>query len=350
MTQTDIPPPDTLSPPSSRREWYCWIRHAIADQDELERLLATIRKEGIYRLGSTGLREASATLLQEGTHSHAVRCLLLRLEQAGLPPAYPRYIGVDLLTGAPSVEASSGLVARMALRLLYELLASLLEVPDLRDHPCREVLEQRVQALMEHCREHIFSCHCPDSPPENVVSISLLPESQVTDELIFLRVVQCSELCFYTASQLAARALEGIAYSDALEIQCALHWIVCLEGFLLPLLKLLAPISVSNWLEFRPLIARPSAMQSQSFHHLSTHLGEIQRILIHPRYTAIQQVYLPCCQGLLSQATKHFQTWYKAHLKIAAKYGRASKDDTPEGVRWLETQQPLQIAANTSAV
>ena len=332
---------DSISGTSPRSEWYCWLRQAIADQGELEHLLAIARKKGVFQLGCTGLREAATLLLQEGrADSHAVGFLLVRLEQAGLPPAYPRYIGVDLLTGAPSARVSSGQVARNAVRLLYDLAASLLEVPELADHPRREVLERCVETIMETCREYTFSRIPPDSPHENVVSISLLPESAVADELIFLRVVQCTELCFFTASQLAARALEAIAYSDALEVESALHWIICLVGFLLPLLKLLAPMSVENWLEFRPLIVRPSAIQSISFHNLSTHLGEIQRVLQHPRYAAMQQAYLPCCHCLLSQATKHLQTWYKAHLKIAAKYGRASKDNMPDGVRWLETQQP----------
>jgi hypothetical protein len=72
---------------------------------------------------------------------------------------------------------------------------------------------------------------------------------------------------------------------------------------------------------------------------------KIQRVLIHPRYAAMQQAYLPCCQNLFNQATKHLHIWYKAHLKIAAKYSRASKDSMPEGVRWLETQQPLPVLA-----
>jgi hypothetical protein len=209
------------------------------------------------------------------------------------------------------------------------------------------MLQKCVGNIVEQCREYTFSRIPPNSPPENVVIVSLLPESAVTDELIFMRVVQGSELCFSAASWLAARVLEAIAYSDALSVQGALHWIVCLEHFLLPLLKLLAPMSVENWLAFRPLIVRPSAIQSQSFHNLSTHLNEIQRVLQHPRYIAMQQVYLPCCQDLLHQAINRLQTWYKAHLKIAAKYSGASKDNMPDGVRWLEAQQPLQIAAGT---
>jgi hypothetical protein len=340
MTQTDMP----VSSTSSRSEWHCWLRHAMVDQDELERLLAIARKKGIYQLGCTGLREAATLVLQEGTCPQAVGFLINRLAQAGLPPSYPSYIGTEVLTATWPEATASGQAARNAVRLLYDLIASLLEVPELYDHPQRVVLQSCTGKIMEKCREYTFSRIPSANAPENVVRVSLLPESAVTDELIFMRVVQGSELCFYTASQLAARALEAIAYSDALEVQCALHWVVCLENFLLPLLRLLSPMSVENWLEFRPLIVRPSAIQSQSFHNLSTYLNEIQRVLQHPRYGVMQQVYLPCCQGLLSQATKHLQTWYKAHLKIAAKYSRASKDSMPEGVRWLEMQQPLQAA------
>jgi hypothetical protein len=331
----------------SRSEWYSFLKDALFAQDELERLLAIIRCEGVYQFGSGGLREAATLLQQEQEgHSQAVHWLLKRLQHAGLPPSYPCYIATEVLTAAWPEALGSAQAGRNTLRLLYDLVASLLEVPELADHPRREVLEQRAHAIMEQCREHTFSHHFPDCPIENVVKVSLLPESPVRDELIFMRVVQSTELVFTAASRLAAKALEAIAYSDALEALCALHWLVCMETYLLPFLRLLSPMSIENWLAFRPLIVRPSAIQSIAFHDLSTHLSELSRVVNHPRYAREQRAYLPCCQELLNTSVRHLHVWYRAHTQIASKYSRSrtSSSAKPEGVNWLE-QQPLNIPA-----
>jgi len=58
------------------------------------------------------------------------------------------------------------------------------------------------------------------------VQVTLLPESATADELIFLRVVQSTEIIFHAAATLAARALEALAYSDALE-----RWQPCTGSF-----------------------------------------------------------------------------------------------------------------------
>ena len=328
-------------------EWYHKLKSAgrasIEEDEDMENLLVAIRKEGVYGLGSSGLREASATLLQEqGTHfSNAVRWLFKRLQDAGLPPSYPRYVGTEVLNAWGTEAVGNGQVAKNTIRLIYELLAYLLEVPELQDHPRRVLLEQRVQKIMEKCREHSFSSIPPDTFPADVAKVTLLPESPVSDELIFLRVVQSTELVFNAAAKLTARTLESIAYSDAVDAMVALHWTICLESLLLPLLRLLAPMSVEHWLEFRPLIVRPSAIQSINFHSLCTQLNELNRILNHPRYAEGQHVYLSGCQDLLKQASKTLSTWYKAHTRIAAKYGQALREYKPEGVRWLETQHPI---------
>jgi hypothetical protein len=39
------------------------------------------------------------------------------------------------------------------------------------------------------------------------------------------------------------------------------------------------------------------------------------------------------------------RTWYEAHTKIAAKYGQATRDFKPAGVRWLEDQQLIPDGA-----
>src|SRR6266536_4596327 len=185
MTQIEIPDPGTLLPTfPHRNEWYRKLKRAcparIEENEGMENLLGAIRKEGVYGLGSSELREASATLLQqEGTHSQAVRWLLKRLQHAGLSPSYPCYTGTEVLTASWPETIGSGQAARNAVCLLYNLAASLLEVPELHDHPRRDALQRCVDNIMEKCRENVFSRLPLDRPPENVINVSLLPESSV---------------------------------------------------------------------------------------------------------------------------------------------------------------------------
>ncbi len=326
-----------------QNERYPQLKAAVLAPDgaDMHALLGQLRSQGVYGLRSSELQAACTTILDEQGDElpEALRWWVKRLQNAGLPPSYPDYLGLAALTAGCDLTPGSPQRAQQTLRLIHDLWSHLLEVPELQDHPRRAMLECRTAELLEVCRTYIF-CRVPaDGPAGWVVALSLVPESAVRDELIFLRVVQSTELVFDTATTLAGRAIEGVAYSHALEALVALHWMACLERLLLPLLRLLAPMGVEQWLAFRPLIVQPSAIQSMSFHGLVGQLNELNRILDHPRYPAEQRRYVPACRELLDHAMGELQTWYRAHTQIAAKYGQATRDFRPEGVRWLEKQR-----------
>lgn len=320
--------------------WYEKLKLAIQspDSQEMDEIVSIIRNTGVYELRSTELRQACTSLLKETSEqlSKPSRWLLERLQNAGHQPPYPQYVGVELLAVWDNPSVLSSQMAKDAFRLIYELISHLLELPQLRDHPRRKALEKSGSTILEKCREVVFARDPTCSPPAEIIQFSLLPESGIEDELIFLRVVQGSELVFGTAKSLVARAIESTAYGDALQTLVNLHWAIHLMDLLLPLFRLLAPMPVEHWLQIRPLIVDPSAIQSMNFHSLSAQLGELERILKHPRYQDSQRCYLPLCQDLLRQAISMYQTWDKAHHAIAAKYGQATLHSKPEGVQWLE--------------
>ncbi|MCI0561688.1 MAG: hypothetical protein MN733_24630 [Nitrososphaera sp.] len=325
-------------------EWYSNLQAATQalDGDEMKELLVLVRKMGVYKLQSVGLRQASTAVLQENDRrlEKPARYFLERLQISGHQPPYPQYTALELLSLWENPSQETPQMAKDIFRLISELISHLLEMQELLDHPHRNLLEKRGTAIVEKCRESIFSFAPSSSPSRMMIELSLIPESDKRDELIFLRVVQGSEIIFGAAKVLTARAIESVAYSDALQTAVNLHWVARLLDLLLPLVRLMAPMSVEQWLQFRPLIVEPSAIQSINFHDLSAKLGELKRIINHPRYLEQQQVYLPVCQELLNQAIRTYRTWDKAHRAIASKYGQATSAYKPEGVQWLEERQP----------
>lgn len=313
----------------------------------MDELLALARQTGVSGLQSCALRQASAALLQQHAAclSPQAGWLLGRLQNAGFQPVYPTYLGLDLLgqyvDAGGACESSAGL-ARATLRLIAELVLQLLEVDELQAHPGRSKLEVRAAAIVRACQEHVFAPQ-PAAPPErSLVQLSLLPESGNPDELIFIRVLQGSELVFGAAGLLAGRALAAVGYGEYLAALEDLHWAASLSEMIVPFLGLLAPMSVESWQQLRPFVISPSAIQSTNFHHLNAELGEVRRILGHPRGQRRHQRYLPLLQELLDEANSNFQTWERGHRAIATKYSPGVDGSKTEGVAWLESRpQPF---------
>jgi len=300
---------------------------------------------------SSPLRIACTVVLEEQTTElpASVGWLLKRIRDAGFPPAYPNYLAMDALGVCDPARMSSPQLAKATFHLLYDLLLQLLEVPQLANHPQRARLEKPVHRILEKCREYAFSKTPVAALPRYAIEISLSPESNVLDELIFLRVLQCTDSVFFTTSALADTANEMIEYDNLVEAIVALHWLACLSSMLLPLLRPLVSMSIDNWWQIRPRIEKPSAIQSTYFHKLCGQLNQIRRILDHTHTSEEQQRYIPMCSELMDLAYASIQSWYNAHTRIAAKYGRATAVYKPKGVAWLEKQIPLPEFANSAS-
>lgn len=306
---------------------------------EVDDFLYNIRSNGIFELKLSPLRFQSRAILEraETPLSPALKLLLTRIQNAGLFPSYFSYLGLEMLTPQMNATTSSQL-ARQTFRLVYDLLNYMLEIPDFWDHPERSQLEKRVHALQDKSRAYIFTKELILATPEDVVKMSLIPESNVREELIFLRILQCTDVIFFAATRLVDKAIEAMTYGDVLNVMAALHWVKCLEEMLIPLLRPLAVMKVTNWLAFRYLIDAPSAIQSLNFHNLNAQLELLKRISQHPRVPKEQQRYLSLSTAISTECLQNLHHWYYAHLKIAIKYGQNGPSEKSAGVQWLEAQ------------
>lgn len=332
-------------------KWYDIVKQAISAPNgaEMKTIQNTLWSSGVYEMRTSPLRTACTVILEEQTTElpASVSWLLKRVREAGFPPAYPNYLGMDALAICDPARMSSPQLAKATFHLIYDLLHQLLEVPQLADHPQRARLDKGVHRILEKCGEYAFSKTPVAALPHYAIEISLTPESNVSDELIFLRVLQTTDSIFFSTSALADTANEMIEYDNLVEAVVALHWLACLASLLMPLLRPLFCMSIDNWWLIRPRIEKPSAIQSTYFHKMCGQLNQIRRILDHTHTSEIQQRYIPVCSELLDDAYGSIQSWYNAHTRIAGKYGRATPTNKPKGVAWLEKQIPLPEFANS---
>jgi hypothetical protein len=308
----------------------------------MDELLAVVRATGMSKLQSIGLRQAAGDILQKyGSNlSPATRWFMGRLQNAGYQPTYPNYLGLGILIPCTSASCEAPSLAKNTFRLICELCQHLLALPELQGHTHRDALEKRVNTLSEKARDHLFSMIPAAPPSSDLIRFSIVPESDVPDELIFIRVLQCSELVFSTARDLVINALEWMSYGEILEVVRNLHWADCLSDLVVPLLGVLSPMSKESWHQIRPLIMAPSAIQSPHFHSLIPNMVELARILQHPRFIRAQQRYLTTAQELLSESQDKFQMWERGHHAIAAKYNRlSSAEPKSDGLLWLESRR-----------
>jgi hypothetical protein len=295
---------------------------------EAVQLVTDIRRVGVGALGSPQVRTAAAFV--RGQYRDvlvpSMDFVLARLEGAGFAPPYALYIAEALVCGHDDTADSSSL-ARAACRLISEMTDHLRTLPELTSHPQRDILHKQIEAIHQLCNDYMFASAPTAGPARHLLDRSLLPESDVPDELIFLRVLQTHEVVFATAAVLGSRALQNIAHSRAADAVLALDAVVRLESLFPALLRLLKPMSVDIWCSsIRPRVLQPSAIQSRHYHVLKGHLGgkdqpgAIARILTHPRFPAWEQQYVPLCRALVAEARRLLQRWERMHLQIARKY------------------------------
>jgi tryptophan 2,3-dioxygenase len=309
---------------------------------EAVQLVTAIRLVGLSALGSPQVRDDAAFV--RGQYCDvlvpSMDFVLERLEGAGFPPPYALYIA-EALVCVHDDTADSSSVARAAFRLIYEKTDHLRTLPELNNHPQRDLLRKQIASIHKVCNDYMFTSAPTAGPARHLLDRSLLPESDVPDELIFIRVLQTHEIVFATAAVLGSRALQNIAHSRAADAVLDLDSMVRVESLFPALLRLLKPMSVDTWCSsIRPLVLQPSAIQSRHYHVLKGQLGgkdqtgEIARILTHPRFPAWEQQYVALCRALAAEARRLLQRWERMHLQIARKYTPGGS----HGVSYLTAQ------------
>lgn len=311
---------------------------------EMRDLLNRLRTLGMSNLRSSSLRLICAHLCetQQAALLPGIEWLLRRIRDAGLPPSLPSYTGsLETVLFHDIASCSHTQVGRYTARCLYDLLDHLISLPQFESYPQQERLKKYVQDWLKKCQPLITSQNPIKPLPAYVLDIYLLPESNIANELIFLRVVQCIELIFFSASVLIERAIALIRYADSVEALVALHWAVSLTGLLTPLLRPLACMNRDEWLEMRPYIAATSALQSTAFQKMVVEIHQLQRLFNHPRMADDQQCYIEICSRHADTILTSVQAWYNAHKGVARKYEGFQESGVFDAVKWLDMQNPL---------
>lgn len=314
------------------------------DGQEMRDLLNNLRNTGMANLRSSPLRPICMRLCEthQGTLLPGVEWLLKRIRDAGLSPSLPSYLGsLETLLFDDISSFTHTQLAQNTARLLYDLLDHLISLAQFEQYPQRERLTKYVHDLLRKCHPLMISKDPLETLPAYVIDIYLLPESNSANELIFLRIVQCTELIFFIASVLIERATVSIRYGDIVEALVALHWAVSLTPLLVPFLRPLACMTKEEWLAMRPYVAGTSALQSTGFQKLVVEIQQIQRLFNHPRVSDDQQCYIEICSRHADAILIATQTWYSAHKGVARKYEGFEESGVFDAVKWLNIQEPF---------
>src|SRR5919202_5247464 len=125
---------------------------------EAVQLVTDIRLVGVGALGSPQVRDAAASV--RGQYRDvlvpSMDFVLARLEGAGFPPPYALYIAEALVCAHDDTMDSSS-VARAAFRLIYEMTDHLRTLPELNNHPQRDLLRKQIASIHNLCNDYMFT-------------------------------------------------------------------------------------------------------------------------------------------------------------------------------------------------
>jgi tryptophan 2,3-dioxygenase len=178
-----------------------------------------------------------------------------------------------------------------------------------------------------------------------LITLSGVPLTQSHDEVLFVRVLQASELCFLgirIAVTLAVKAI--ISESPRVAVQ-KLQLAIRFASFLRDLLRVLRTMPVAHFATFRELTGKASALQSVGFHLMDTLLHGLntEKLEHFRRIEHFKPVLSFCEKGFVSlkqamlgtderrstwqevwaacrQLDKDLLTWRGLHLGFAKRY------------------------------
>lgn len=290
---------------------------------------------GLHALGTPAVRDAAARVIEQRGPSltSAERFVLGRLRDAGVRlPTYADYAASDLLTSDIGSGTPRDVTARTA-QIVTNVLAVVRGMPALADHPNRAQVDGQADSLSDLCLNLSFSHRAETVVDAATVRAAILPESDIPDEILFQAVVQISEVCFASCLALVAKAVEAVVHDEAAEAALAVHHANNVLSILNPALRLITlTMSVNTWLEFRPLIVRPSAIQSARFQSLLAASGSLRRVSTHRRFPRYEAEWIPRLAAEHDEMDRKLQGWRAAHLGVARLFTPGGGD----GISWLE--------------
>ena len=302
------------------------------DARQLRRILGG----GLAAMTQHPLRARAAELLVAPRAAEALSPgglhLLSRLSTAGIMPTYDEYIAVAPLA-AHLTTSDPDLLCRSAARTVAEIVIDLLSCPQLESLPNRERWTRNLQQVLDTCNDLHHGPRPPLGPPPDVVAYTSLPQSDVITERVFQRTTQCQEVIFAASAALLTSAADDIAYGAVFSATHRLHAVAVLMDRLLPkTFRILEPLTLQDWLRFRPLIEKPSAIQAVNYRTVAAKLQSVHVNFAPHRFQPWERELGETYQRLLAVVCRAHVRWQAQHIAIVAKY---TPEATSNGLSWL---------------
>lgn len=299
-------------------------------------LVDRVRKVGVEAVATEReLRREAGELARDADGLFAPP--LRRIAAAGTKPSYPQYTMSEELLAR--IRATAMDHPKRCARVVDTLLADLLERATRGEFAPEEpaAFERAIERCRATAQQLAFGYDLAPLLEPAEVQVLMLPESGVPGELVFLRVLQCGDVCFDVGAGLAESAVRSIklgrfdlpaAYGDL----GRLVGLLMLESQLLDVVS--SGLTKEEWQQLRPVIEEPSVLQFRAYSSLVERLSEAGRLLPYPRlvgegpsaedaerFVADVNALVVRCQSLL-------EDWFKKHLGVAKTFNRLPPDDT----------------------
>lgn len=326
-----------------------WIeRPEDAVLDELAR---SLRGTGLLEATGPRVRDlatrAAAHAESESAPHPASFAVLSRLGSTGpAPPPYLDYIGWPLLAPLLPESRDAGLASGV-LRLLHEV------ADELRDEELLARLEEGrrnrlvrvVTDFQARCRDLSAGLPVSRAHPDQAlrVRVSALPESDLGEEVVFIRVLQATEVLFAAIAELLAEVADQVRVGHLAWGIPYLYAALPLADLLHQPLRFLAAMSVERWQELRPIIEENSAIHASHLHTVEATLPIVSRLQSHPRVVAHERDLVPVHEAAVDQVTESLRRWYHAHTRLACKYLVCPGGYLSDGAEWLRSQDDVAL-------
>jgi hypothetical protein len=323
------------------------IRQSVPAIPDLERAIADLKGpdarqlrrllgDGLAAMTQHPLRSYAAELLAAARTaepmSPGIAHLLSRLSTAGIMPTYDEYIAVAPLA-AHLTTSDPDVLLRSACRTVAELVIDLMSCPQLESLPTRPKWIRSLHQVLDVCNDIHHGPNPPIGPSPDVVAYTSLTQSNVLTERVFQRTTQCQEVIFAACANLLTTAADDIAYGAVTSATHRLHNAAVLMDKLLPkTFRILEPLTLQDWLRFRPLIEKPSAIQAVNYRTLAAKLQSLHVNFAPHRFRPWELELAQMYQKMLAVVCKAHVRWQAQHIAIVAKY---TPETRSQGLNWL---------------
>lgn len=205
-----------------------------------------------------------------------------------------------------------------------------------------------------------------------LVYFSCFALTQFHDEVVFIRVLHASELCFFAIRLCLIAAIEAIKFGDSLTAESEIRLAVGFAKLLHLFLKVLRTMPPNHFGDFRDYTGKASALQSKAYHELDIylrgvnmskreHFEKIDYLAPLLRYADPRFISLKDALARIAgdgtwdpvvmaarELDKQLFTWRGLHLAFAKRYITGQGTGGTDGARYLETHLKAGIFDGTS--